>query len=395
MKKSQSFNLALILSGLVWIGCNLHHPNTPTFFTDLNLPSRLFGTSFAAMCFTGFLVSPVWGALTDKRGRIKIIAISCLIYGISQLLLSFSTTELEVLLSRALSGVGSGGFTVGLGAYIVDISSLEKRSMNLVIYTAVMSVASAMGYLIGGFIGIYSASLAFMIQGIYIILVGLLIFILLKESTNIKEKVKLKDLNPLKSFIDSKKVMSQALIAFLIMVFFASIASSSYDNAFNYFIKNQLDLSSAYNGMVKAIIGMIGLISNFTINVWLIKKTNLSRSIIYVIGLCCSVGILTLVITDQTLFIILNIAFLSLNAITLPIFQTLAVDGQAQNNIGIANGIFNALKSLGTVFGALVAGYIYEINVKGPFILGTAMFILALVGSFYYKKCIKKSVNKG
>lgn len=393
MKKTSSFKILMFLSIFMWIGANLHHPNTPTFFTDLNLPSRLFGTSFAVMCFMGFLLSPVWGTLTDKKGRIKFIALSCVIYGISQLFLSISITEMEVLLSRALSGVGSGGFTVGLAAYVVDISPLEKRAMNLITYTAVTSVGGALGYLIGGFIGVYSAKFAFLFQGVYMIILGV-VFILFIQETRLsrKDSIKVKDLNPFQSFIDSKKIMSIVLVWFLVIVFFASFASSSYDNAFNYFVKNQLNLSSAYNGIIKAVIGIIGLISNFTVNVWLIRKTNVKRSIIYIISLCFSVGLLTVLLDNQVLFIILNIAFLSLNSITLPIFQTLAVDNQESSHIGIANGIFNAIKSLGTVFGALVAGYIYEVNVQGPFILGTLMFLLALIASIIYsRKALKSS----
>lgn len=59
----------MIISGLVWTISNFHQPITPLYFTDLNLPDHIFGTSYACMVFALFLASSIWGSIGDKRYR--------------------------------------------------------------------------------------------------------------------------------------------------------------------------------------------------------------------------------------------------------------------------------------------------------------------------------------
>ena len=51
---------------------NFHHPVTPTLFTNLNLPSYVFDTSFATMCLFSFLFSMYFGKKENVVGRVKV-----------------------------------------------------------------------------------------------------------------------------------------------------------------------------------------------------------------------------------------------------------------------------------------------------------------------------------
>ena len=54
------------------------------------------------------------------------------------------------------------------------------------------------------------------------------------------------------------------MILFLTVVFLTGFASNCHENAFNYFLKAELDFKPVYNGLIKAVIGLIGLIANFS-----------------------------------------------------------------------------------------------------------------------------------
>jgi len=48
---------------------NMAHPVTPELVNSIGYGSFLLGALFASMSLANFLMSPVWGKLTDKYGR--------------------------------------------------------------------------------------------------------------------------------------------------------------------------------------------------------------------------------------------------------------------------------------------------------------------------------------
>lgn len=386
--KKLSIQRMFLLTILLGIGMNIHHPVTPTLFTDLNLPARIFGTSFAIMAFFSFLTAPFWGQLSDRIGRIKVFMISCVVYGIAQFFLGFSSTEVSVLVSRALAGAFGAGASIVTMAYIVDISEVNKRASNIAIYTALQSISLAIGYLMGGFLGTISFKLAFNTQAIWMILIGILGMIICEESyvsdIKISKGSLLKSMNPLSLFKGTKSFMNNQMIIFLIIALLTAFASSCYDNAFNYYLKDQLHFLPAYNGILKAVIGLIGLVANFTINIWIIKKTNTRKSLIAVLLLCAITSFSALLSSQLILFILFNISFFTVNAIYLPIIQAMAVDGKERNVIGVVTGIFGAIRNMGSVFGSLLAGFVYGFGNQYPFIISGLLFILSVVFAYVY-----------
>ena len=399
--KKQSIGRMLAATFLLGIFMNIHHPNTPSLFTDLQLPSRIFGTSFAAMCLFSFLTSPFWGEMSDAKGRIKVFMISCVGYGIAQLTLGYSTTELTVLLSRSLAGVFASGTAIASLAYVADLYSDEQRGKGMSIYIAVQSVSLACGYLLGGLLGTISFHFAFLVQGIGMIALGILTYGFLAESLTIQNSLELKALlktiNPLSSFINARFLFTRMLMPFLIAIVLSSFASTCYDNAFNYYLKDQMDFIPAYNGILKAIVGLIGLAANFTLNMWIVAKTNARHSLAVTLLLCgVSAGVGVFFRDYIALFLMFNLVFFTANAVYQPIVQTLSVERRSIQEIGIITGLVNALKSLGNVIGSLLSGMVYDISAVMPFLLAGVFFLFASLFSFsYYRKGNKANPQNG
>lgn len=84
----------------------------------------------------------------------------------------------------------------------------------------------------------------------------------------------------------------------------------------------------------------------------------------------------------------MNVIFFALNSIIIPLTQDLVASRSNNKNSSIVMGFYNAIKSLGGIIGALMAGFFYVFNPRLPFIFGLISFILATLLSFYYyKKC--------
>lgn len=384
----------MLFSSFVWVATNFHHPVTPSHFTALNMPNHIFGTSYAMMVFGSFLTAPIWGSWGDRDSRMKVLFFSILLYGIGQVGFAFSTSLWSILLFRAVSGVANGGFSGGLMAAIVDTTTEENRSVSMSNYTALMLVSASVGYFIGGVLGVLQPQIVILIQALTMFLISLgFRFIVGETNFSLNKSTDKKVLfiwDILKDAKKSKEIFTSSMVMLLGLTFFIYMAQSSNNNAFNYYLKEQLDFKPIVNGVWKAVTGIVGLGVNLTISVWILKKKDPRRSMAGLLLLGLISGFMILLNPSIYQFMIWNLVFFTLIVIMIPLLQNFAVQGDGAN-VGLVSGIYNAVRALGEVIGSVLAGFSYNISAMAPFALSTLAlimaFILSLVGRS--KKTVK------
>ena len=97
--------------------------------------------------------------------------------------------------------------------------------------------------------GSISIELAFQIQVVAIFLFALILLLTVKDPESAWEE---------RSLPDQKKSGSNItvlLAVFMASVFCASFATTAYDNAYNYYVKEALKFPNYYNGLIRAGIG--------------------------------------------------------------------------------------------------------------------------------------------
>lgn len=394
MKKSPLV-IILIFHAIFSVFANVVHPITPTMFTNLNFPDYMFGVAFAVMSLAVFLTSPLWGKLGDQLGHGKIFAVSLPFYAVAQMAFGLSHDMWTTIIARFFGGLTSGASVVCSMAYVINLSDDKNRGRYMTYYAAINSACSAFGYFLGGIIGNKSIMLVFMMQFAALVLAGFVAYFVLEDP--VKENSKFTynlEINPFSPFKELKGTLTTTLITFLAAVFLTSFATTSYDNAFNYYIKEALNLPSTYNGIIKAAIGIVTLIVNFTLNIYIVRKTNSRKSIIYVLFLCTISSLAVIFISDITPFFIANIIFFMFNAMYLPIQQELVIDGHDSKSSGIISGVFNSVRYAGMIFGSLFAGFIYMFGNKLPFISASVAFLLSVVISYKNYNQHIQSINK-
>ncbi len=351
----------------------------------------MFGVSFAAMAFLVFLSSPFWGKMGDSLGHSKIFAMSLPLYGISQMCFGLSTTIFATTLARLFCGFFSAGILVSSMAYMINVTDQENRGRYMSYYAAINSIFSAFGYFVGGILGNTSIFMVFVLQTVALVTSGIMAYVFLGDPGRQKYTYSSSSINPFYAFINMKEIMTVTIVMFLITVFLTSFATTAYDNAFNYFIKEALKLPSSYNGIIKAIIGIVSLIVNFTINIYIVNKTDTRKSIIIVLAFCGISSMIVPFIKETMLFFLGNIVFFMFNAIYLPIQQVLVTKIHDTEKSGIISGVFNSTRAVGMIFGALSAGFIYTKGNILPFIAASIAFFLGSAISFInYRQYIKK-----
>lgn len=97
------------------------------------------------------IVTPLYGKLGDLLGRKVVLQSAIALFLIGSALCGMSQSMLELILFRALQGLGGGGLMVTTMAVIGDIVTPRERGRYQGLFGAVFGVSTVIGPLIGGY----------------------------------------------------------------------------------------------------------------------------------------------------------------------------------------------------------------------------------------------------
>ncbi len=395
IRKKASVKYLFVFIVLYAIVANLAHPVTPAFIQSLHLHDYMFGVAFASMSFSSFLFSPFWGKLTKNLGCVPILTIGYIGYSVGQALFCFATTEMGIAVGRAVAGIFIGAISVVHIIYVVQNSPEGTKGQNLAISATLHAVVNPFGYMAGGFLGDIDIKLPFYIQIVGLFVLGILYSLFLEDrKESVKEKTELrvlvKESNPLLVFFNSRKIITISILFFLFVAVTATFGTTCYEQCFNYYLREQLNFPPSYNGLVKAVIGLIALIANSTICIWLMKRTDTKKTVIPIFGMCFISLVMVFVSPNGIAFAITNVVFNGVNAVYQPLLQSIITNFENTDN-DILVGLYNSMKALGQVGGSLLAGLVYAAGPNLSFLIAGLAF---LASTFFAIACAKTFISK-
>jgi len=182
----------IILSVMVdMFGFTMIMPLLPALAKGFGASDIMYGLIISSNAVMILIFGPIWGKLSDKHGRKKILMISQAGTGVAFLLLAFSNSLYIILAGRMLDGIFSGQFPI-IRAYISDVTTPQTRASSMskimVGYTSGMII----GPLLGGILGTFGWWLPMIFASLLSILSIILTSTVLVESM---PKERIKDLN--------------------------------------------------------------------------------------------------------------------------------------------------------------------------------------------------------
>lgn len=189
------FVLILIIAFINYVGIGVVFP---VFSTLLFSPDSAFlpihttpeargfylGILVALMPIAQFFAAPIWGTLSDAKGRKQLILISLILSFVGYLIGTVGLWHKDLLLlsfSRILIGVGSGNFSV-LQASIADITTDSEKPNRYSLFSMAMGSGFACGPFLGGLAVDHLHEIPFIITAFLILSVAALAFFFLKET---------------------------------------------------------------------------------------------------------------------------------------------------------------------------------------------------------------------
>ena len=374
------------------MAANFVHPVTPAIIVELRLNDYMFGLALAAMMLFNFLFSPLWGKLAGILSSRVVLLVCGIGYALGQLLFGIARTELQFLLARMFAGIFIGGCYVAFLTYTVNASDEASRGRNLAINATVNSVSASFGYFVGGMVGEIDIFYPVWLQAATLASMAVLLFLGCRDDRRPaarQDKLRLRDCNPFGAIWQCRRYLTRTLMFLFAAYGLGNLGYIAFEQCFNFYLRDQFLLTSGYNGIIKAALGIISIISNATLCMWILRQKRVSPYIAGVMGICTAAMLGVILFQSPAPFIVVNVLFFAFYFVSVPLMQNRAAVLGAGEGSNLVMGAFNAMKSFGSIFGSALAGFLYEWTPRMPFIFGCAAFALAAVMALLMAKSEK------
>ncbi|WP_428911431.1 MFS transporter [Niallia sp. Krafla_26] len=386
LQKNIKVTLTILLGNLflAFLGIGLVIPVMPTLMHELDITGSIMGYLVAMFALFQLIASPIAGKWVDRFGRKPMIIIGLIIFGISEFIFGVGKSVQILFISRMLGGISAAFLMPAITAFIADITTNNERSKALGYMSAAINTGFIVGPGIGGFLAEVHTRLPFFVAAMFGIVAAILSFLLLKEPERGYHKDIQKTIQ-----IDrkdtAKKILQPLYFIPFILILISSFGLASFESLVSLF----LDVKFAFTPKDLAFVimggGLFGAVAQLFLFDWMAKRIGEISIVSYCLILS---AFLTLVMTmvQTYLGVVLTTFILFVGFDLFRPAITTYLSKMAGNEQGFVGGMNSMFTSIGNIFGPILGGALFDVNINYPYYFATVVLIIGFFISIYWKK---------
>lgn len=367
MKRQLLIIMVLLIT--TFIGFAIIIPVFPEVVSQFHMNLML-----AVYSLMSFIMSPIWGRLSDRFGRRPMIMIGTIGFSVSFLLLGLGLHSLWLMyLSRVLGGLFSGAVTSCAVAYVADITSKEDRTKGMGLVGMSIGLGFIFGPAVGGILAVYGNEVPFFASSALALITFFFVVAMLPESL---PKEKRSDITARKT---SRWVAFRGVLKNLyVLGFLVSFTLAALEGSLQYYNFDRFGATPQDLGYMFLISGIVGALVQGGVVRKYVRNGEESRFIQIGLVLSALGFFLLLFSVNFTTGAIYLSVFAAGNALIRPCVDSLITQKTTVGQ-GVATGLSSSMNSLGRITGPLMGLALFHFNHALPFVFGGLICLSALL----------------
>ncbi|MBN1247100.1 MAG: MFS transporter [Anaerolineae bacterium] len=378
---------------VVTLGYGIVIPVFPFVIEVLGGSGRDMGMLVALAALMELLFGPVWGSISDRVGRKRILMVGIAGYGLSLLGMGLARRMWVLIASRALSGVLTAATMPTAMAYVGESTSTEERGAGIGLLGAASGLGIILGPGVGGWLGGTSLSLPFFVGAALAFVSLLLVSLLLPRSQYGEAGAAFASSStaPAASarenwIVRAWRSLSGSAGFPLLLLFIASLGLANFEAVFGLYAARTFGYGPERVGTILLVIGVVttlgkGLLTGPATRRWgdgaVVKGSMIAGG----------AGYLILLAAYDYLTVLLATGFFILSKTVLrPALLSLISKRSGHGpggGLGTLMGAGNTVVSLGRVIGPIWAGFAFDLDPRYPYLSGAAVLAIGFIISLF------------
>ena len=360
----------------IFIGFGIIIPVLPQLVSDVSADSANWhtGAMLAVYSLMSFILSPVWGRISESIGRRPVIMIGVLGFSLSFLLFGLSGDNLVLMYaSRVLGGLFSGAVVSCIVAYVADITTTEDRTKGMAVVGMSIGLGFTFGPGFGGFLSDISHHTPFFAAAGLSFIVFIAALFKLEESLPPERRASRSHAAKPSRW----SAFQGPLKALYVLAFFVTFSLAILESTLQLYGMDKYDVTPKQIGLMFFFCGLAGALIQGGVVRRRVKKGQEGAYI--ALGLVISAAGFFLLLTANSwgLATVYLCIFGIGNSLIKPCVTSLITQKTTVGQ-GIASGLSSSMDSLGRIIGPLLGAGLLAITGWLPFVVSGALSLAAL-----------------
>ncbi|MBT4873909.1 MAG: MFS transporter [Desulfobacula sp.] len=359
-------------------GVGIVVPLLPVYANDLGATGIYVGMIFGSFSISRIFLLPVFGRLSDQKGRKPFIVAGLTAYTLISFAFIFSKNIETLIILRFIQGAGSAMIMPVVQAYVGEITPEGSEGYSMGLFNLSMFLSLSLGPLIGGGIkDIWSLDAAFICMGVLSCIGLLLCIFFLPPVFEENTKTSKTKIVPWSNLLKDKGIIS---------LFVFRYAYTACIGVIWCFLPIFADTEFGLSGSLIGVLVMLGVFVSGFLSLpmgYVADRANKDLMIIFG-GTLSTIGMLLPFFASSFYDLVIAVSIFGIGGgISMPAIMAYAViKGDAKKAMGSVISILTVAHSMGMLTGSIVAGLAMDyLNLRLSFPCGTIIMIL---GTFIF-----------